>query len=395
MTSPFGGLRVIDTTHVLAGPFGAYQLAVLGAEVIKVESPGEPDQARYQGSDRSMNDAGLGTMFLAQASNKRFLSLDLKTADGQAIMKRLARDADVFVENYRPGAFDALGLGYEDLAAINPRLIYCSMSAFGGQGPRAEQTGYDNIIQAMSGLMAMTGTAETAPLRVGAPVIDYATGATTAFAIASALFQRERTGRGQRIDVSMLDVALMLMGAHVTGYGWNGEHPRPSANRYPFATIGSYAAKEGVVMLSAANLRQQRRLWTALDRRDMIKTNNNQRLDDFARECAVLTELMRARGADEWEAFFQARRIPAGRIREMRDALADPQIAARSLLHRHDASSDIDRPLTVPLAAFTFAHGGPAIDRAPRRVGADNDSVLKSVGYSDADLAAFKAAGVI
>ena len=395
MNRPFEGIRVIDTTHVLAGPFATYQLGVLGADVIKIESPVEPDQARFQGTDRALSNDGMGTMFLTQASNKRTVTIDLKTEAGQEILKRLVCDADVFVENYRPGAFDALGLGYEALAKINPRLIYCSMSAFGNEGPRGGQTGYDNVIQAMSGLMAMTGTAEVAPLKVGAPVIDYATGTTGAFAISSALFHRERTGHGQHIDISMLDVALVLMGSHITGHEWNGVHPKPTANRFPFATIGAYQAQEGIIMLSAANLRQQRRLWTALEHPEMIKQDNNQRLDAFAAEAALLAELMLARTADEWEVFLQARRVPAGRVREMSEALADPQLRTRRLLHRHKAAAGQRRSLTVPMAAFKFAHGGPNIETAPRRAGADTDAVLQDAGYTDDEIALFKAAKAI
>ena len=211
MSRAFEGIRVVDTTHVLAGPFASYQMAVLGAEVIKVESPDDPDQARMQGSDRALNDAGMGTAFMAQASNKKALALDLKTAEGREAMKRLIATADVFVENYRPGAFEELGLGYEEMSKLNPRLIYCSISAFGANGPRREQTAYDNVIQAFSGMMAMTGHGDGRPLKSGAPVVDYTTGTSAAYAIATALFQRERNGgKGQFIDVSMLDVALIL-----------------------------------------------------------------------------------------------------------------------------------------------------------------------------------------
>ena len=155
---PFEGIRVIDVTHVLAGPFAAYQLAVLGADVIKVDDPNDPDQSRSSGTDKALNDAQMGTGFLTQASNKRAITLDLKTERGREILKKLVATADVFVENYRPGAFEALGLGYEDLAKINPRLIYASFSAFGQTGPRGQQTAYDHVIQATSGIMAMTGT---------------------------------------------------------------------------------------------------------------------------------------------------------------------------------------------------------------------------------------------
>ena len=230
MQRPFEGIRVIDATHVLAGPFAAYQLAVLGADVIKVEHPNDPDQSRLTGSDRELGKRHMGTSYLTQASNKRSLTLDLKQTAGQEIFKKLVATADVLVENYRPGALDALGLGYEAMAALNPRLIYASMSAFGQRGPRAQQTAYDYVIQATSGIMAMTGTPQVNPIKFGSPAIDYATGTTGAFALASALFQRERTGRGQRIDLAMLDVAMILMGSHLKGYLRNGQHPKPNGN---------------------------------------------------------------------------------------------------------------------------------------------------------------------
>lgn len=184
------GVRVLDLTHVLAGPFAGYQLAVMGAEVIKIESPEEPDQARYQGSDAALNDAGMGTAFLSQASNKKALALNLKTEAGRQVLRQLVMTADVLIENYRPGAFEALGLGYADLSAINPRLVYCSISAFGSSGPKRELTAYDGVVQAYSGMMAMTGVPGTAPVKCGAPVVDYATGTTAAMAILAALLQR-------------------------------------------------------------------------------------------------------------------------------------------------------------------------------------------------------------
>src|SRR5262252_507935 len=277
MQRPFEGIRVIDATHVLAGPFAAYQLAVLGADVIKVEHPLDPDQSRLTGPDRALGKRQMGTSYLTQASNKRSLTLDLKQAAGQDVFKKLVATADVLVENYRPGALDALGLGYETMAAINPRLIYASMSAFGQRGPRAQQTAYDYVIQATSGIMAMTGTPEVNPIKFGSPAIDYATGTTGAFALASALFQRERTGRGQRVDLAMLDVAMILMSSHLTGYLRNGSHPKPNGNRNPHATNSAYQTRDGVVMLGASNLRQQRRLWTVLERPDMVKKTNEER----------------------------------------------------------------------------------------------------------------------
>jgi crotonobetainyl-CoA:carnitine CoA-transferase CaiB-like acyl-CoA transferase len=378
---PFEGIKVIDVTHVLAGPFAAYQLGVLGADVIKVEHPDEPDQSRSSGTDKALNRHNMGTAFLTQASNKRSITLDLKTERDRDILKELAATADIFVENYRPGAFEALGLGYEALSALNPRLIYASFSAFGQNGPRGPQTAYDHVIQASSGIMAMTGTADVHPVKFGAPAIDYATGMTGAFALASALFQRERTGRGQRIDMAMLDVAMILMSSHLTGYLRNGVHPKPHGNRHPHATNGAFETKDGLVMLGASNLRQQRRLWTVLGRPDMIKRTNDERDADHAREIAVLSEIMLTRSADEWEEFLQARHVPAARVRSMGEALADPQLATRGVVHRHASAPGIDGGFGVPLAAFTFAHGGPRIDTPPPTLGQHNEEILAELGF--------------
>ena len=275
----------------------------------------------------------------------------------------------MFVENYRPGAFEALGLGYDAFAAINPRLIYASFSAFGQKGPRGTQTAYDHVIQATSGIMAMTGTPEVNPVKFGSPAVDYATGMTGAFALSAALFQRERTGKGQHIDMAMLDVAMILMSSHLTGYLRNGVHPKPNGNRNPHATNSAYQTKDGLVMLGASNLRQQRRLWTLLERPDMIKKTNEEREADREREAAVLSEIMRTRTADEWEVFLQARHVPAARVRTMGEAVADPQLKGRGIIHRHEAGNGIDGAFGVPLAAFTFAHGGPRIDTPPPALG--------------------------
>ena len=395
MARPFEGIRIIDITHVLAGPFAAYQLAVLGADVIKVEHPDDPDQSRGSGTDAELNRANMGTGFLTQGSNKRAITLNLKTEQGREILKKLVRTADVLVENYRPGAFEALGLGYDDLRAENPKLIYASFSAFGQGGPRREQTAYDHVIQSTSGIMAATGTPQANPIKIGAPAIDYATGTMGAFALSAALFQRERTGQGQRIDMAMLDVAMILMASHLTGYLRNGKHPKPSGNKHPHATNSAYQTQDGLVMLGASNLRQQKRLWTVLERPDMIKRGNDERDADHAREEALLQQIMQTRTAAEWEDYLQSRHVPACRVRTMAEAVADPQIASRGVLHRHESAPGIEGAFSVPLAAFKFAHDGPRIDTPPPMFGEHNDAVLHELGYTAAEIAGFRAAKVI
>ena len=300
------------------------------------------------------------------------------------MLKKLVATADVFVENYRPGAFEALGLGYEALSAINPRLIYASFSAFGQNGPRGEQTAYDHVIQATSGIMAMTGTKDVNPIKFGSPAVDYATGMTGAFALSAALFQRERTGKGQRIDMAMLDVAMILMSSHLTGYLRNGVHPKPNGNRHPHATNGAFATKDGLVMLGASNLRQQRRLWTLLGRPDMIKKTNDERDADHAREIA------RA-GGDHADAHRRRMgRIPASATTCRPRACA--RWAKRSPIRSSRAAASstattarpgIEGGFGVPLAAFTFAHGGPRIDTPPPTLGQHNEEIFGELGLND------------
>ncbi len=392
---PFDGIRIIDLTHVLAGPFATYQLALLGADVIKIEMPHDPDQTRLLGSDKALAADRMGTFFLAQGSNKRSMTIDLKTEAGRDILRKLVKDADVMVENYRPGAMKALGLGYEDMRKLNPKLIYASMSAFGQDGPRGSHTGYDPNIQATSGMMAATGTAEVTPLRTGTSAIDYASGTMGAFALAAALFQRQRTGLGQYIDFSMLDTALILMGTHVSGHLRNGWNPKPIGNRMEVSTNCLFDASDEPILLAASNLRQQKRLWKVLGRPDMAKNTNDERRADYEREMSVLAEIMKTKTAAEWESFLQANHVPASRIWKLSETLADPQIATRDIVHKFDGAPGVPGPFGVPKAAFKFAHGGASIETPPPRFGEHNDSVLRDLGYSDAEIAQFHADKII
>jgi crotonobetainyl-CoA:carnitine CoA-transferase CaiB-like acyl-CoA transferase len=367
----------------------------MGVDVIKVEDPNDPDQSRDSGSDEDLNHAGMGTGFLTQGSNKRAITLNLKTEQGRQILKKLVATADVLVENYRPGAFEALGLGYEDLRKINPKLIYASFSAFGQGGPKRVRTAYDHVIQSTSGIMAMTGTPEVHPIKIGAPAIDYATGTMGAYALSAALFQRERSGEGQRVDMAMLDVAMILMASHVTGYLRNGKHPKPNGNKMPHATSMAYQTADGIVMLGASNLRQQKRLWTVLEQSELIKRTNPERDADYEREYRTLAEIMLARTAAQWEEFLQERHIPASRVRTMGEALADPQLQSRGLLHRHESAPGIDGAVTVPVAAFKFGHDGPRVDRPPPMFGQHNEEILAELGYSAADVAGFRSSNII
>jgi len=392
---PFEGIRVLDITHVLAGPFATYQLAVLGAEVIKIENPLDCDQSRHTGASAELNQAEMGTNFLAQNSNKRSLSLNLKLPKGRAILEDLARRADVLVENFRTNALDQLGLGAQALRAINPRLIHCSITGFGHAGPRASQTAYDHAIQAMSGILAVTGTADGEAVKAGAPVVDYATGMMAAFAISSALFHRERTGEGQTIDLAMLDTALLLQSSHITGFTTVGKQPERRGNKHNFASQNLYETRDGQIMLAASNTREQERLFEALGYPDRARRGYQQRAAGHDEEQQFLTRIMLEKTAQEWEDFLQSRHVPALRVRTLAEVLRDRQLAYRPVLHEHQAMPVLGRAASVPVCAFTLEHGGPSIESPPPRLGQHNVEILESLGYDEAAILALQSEQVI
>lgn len=392
---PFEGIKVLDLTHVLAGPFATYQLAVFGADVIKIEMPHDPDQTRTLGADPALDREKMGTFFLSQAANKRSMTVDLKTEKGREILKRLVKEADILVENYRPGAMKALGLGYEEMAAINPQLIYASMSAFGQDGPRGTQTAYDPNIQATSGLMDATGTQESGPLRGGTSAIDYASGTTGAFALSMALFQRSRTGKGQYLDMAMFDVSLILMSTHLAAFMRNGSHPKRHGNKVGVSTNCLFETKDGLIQLAASNMRQQRRFWQAIGRPEMAKDTNEERRADYERECEVIVEIMRTRSAQEWEDFLQGNHVPATRVRELRDALADPQLESRNIIKRFDGAPGVEGPFAVPVSAVKLKYGDGGITAPPPRFGEHNDEILASLGYSQEEITLMRSEQVI
>lgn len=394
---PFEGVKILDCTHVLAGPFAAYQLAVLGADVIKVEDPNEPDQSRESGADMALNRKRMGTGFLTQGSNKRSIALNLKTEGGREALKRLVKDwADVFVENYRPGALKALGLGYEDFAKLNPKLVYASMTAFGQDGPRGNMTAYDHAIQATSGITATSGTEDSGPIKVGAPVIDYAVGTTGAFAISAALYQTLRTGKGQHIDMAMFDVALILQASHITDYFHSGHTTKRAGNKMRFPESSMQQASDGLLQLAASNPRQHRRFYTAIgEPAEAARCSLDERYDRYEEKQSMIEKKIKEKTAQEWEEFFQSRHIPATRVRELKEALQDPHLKHRGLLHRHESVPGVDKPVTVPMAAFKFAHDGASIERPPPQLGQHTNEVLESAGYTSAEIAALRKSGAV
>ncbi|HVE49227.1 MAG TPA: CoA transferase [Casimicrobiaceae bacterium] len=377
MTQAFAGIRVLDLTHVLAGPFCTYQLAVLGADVVKIESPDEPDCARGRGPDAMQNAAGLGLNFQVQGGNKRALALDLKHPRGRDILMRLIAKADVLVENYRAGALALLGVSDDVIASANPALVHCSLTGFGQRGPRAQVNAYDNVIQATSGVMTRTGTQASGPMKTGASFVDYAAGWCAAFAIAAALFQRARDGQGQRIDCAMFDAALTMMGPELAASLAGGEAlPRE-------AGLGCYETTDGQVMLGAFTPKQNRKLWQALGRPDFADLEDWPALWSHAGEMReALEQRLRERGSERWIALFREIGIPAERVRTLDEAAHDPQLADRPLLARADAASP-----TVPVTAFDFAHDPPRLARRAPQVGEHTDEILREIGLSTDEIA--------
>jgi len=396
MTSPLSGIKVLDLTHVLAGPFCTYMLAVHGADVLKIEDPRRPDGVRGRGADAHLNQALMGTNYLTQGANKRAMTLNLKTPEGQRVFRALARDADIVVENYRANAMAELGLDYEQLSKTNPKLIYCSMTGFGHGGPRSEVNAYDNTIQAASGLMAMTGLAGSGPVKVGASIIDYAAGLSAAFAVTLAVTQRQTTGLGCHIDCSMLDTAMTLMGTQVTAHYAGAPTPVPKGNNQSESGLGCYETADGKLMLGAFNARQHERLWTALNRPDFAALSSWDEMHAHANTMReVLIKEFATRSVDDLELWLHGLGIPAERVRTIDEGLAIVEKQGRRLtaeLPMHDSGG---KPVRVPLAPFTLSRGTAEIRSIPPRFGEHTDAVLSSLGYDPETILALRAQGAV
>lgn len=331
MTRPFEGVKILDFTQVLAGPYASYQLALLGADVIKVERR-EGEDMRRTPLSREWAERGLAPAFQAVNGNKRSLTLDLQKPDAIAIVKKLAATVDVVMENFRPGVMDKLGIGYEALSAINPKLIYCAVSGFGQTGPDRLRPGYDGKMQALSGIMAITGHPETGPTRAGFAVCDVLSGATAAFAVSSALYQRDRTGKGQLVDVSMLEATLAFLSGQIADWSVAGHHQQLSGNQAVSrkTTANLFKAGDGYILLAVNNEKQYRALMSALGRED---TFGDPRFADwFSRNenepalRAIIEQALAAKSSREWETILEDAGAPCASIWTIEEVIDHPQI---------------------------------------------------------------------
>jgi crotonobetainyl-CoA:carnitine CoA-transferase CaiB-like acyl-CoA transferase len=377
---PLTGTRVLDLTNVLAGPYCSYQLALLGAEVIKIEAPGVGDLARQLGADPELNAIGLGTSFLAQNAGKKSVVIDLKSDRGKTAFATLVEGADVLVENFRPGVLARLEFPWSRLQRINPRLVYCAISGFGQTGPMSQRPAYDQIIQGLSGMMSITGTPETAPLRVGFPICDTIGGLSAAMAISAALAGRARTGHGYFIDVSMLEASLSAMAWAVSNYLIAGYLTEPMGDQNATAApSGTFEAADGLLNISANRQEQFVTLCRVINRPDLVDDKrfrdpetrkvNRQALN---RE---LNAVLRTRPALEWEETLSSAGVPAARILTINQALDLEQLAERGFVAELAMPTGRPRTLRVVGNGAVF-DGQPSVPVLPPPLLGEHDGEL-------------------
>lgn len=397
MPKPLAGIRVLDLTNVLAGPFCCHHLAHLGAEVIKVEAAGRGDLARQLGADPELNQKGMGVSFLAQNAGKRSVTVNLKHAKGKTLFRQLVASADVVVENFRPGVMDRLGLEYETLREDQPELIYCAISGFGQDGPWVHRPAYDQIIQGASSVMSITGAEDGTPFRVGYPVADTVGGITAAFAVASALNARPR---GAFIDVSMLESVLATMGWVVSNHLIAGVEPKPNGNENPTsAPSGAFETASGLLNI-AANKDEQWVLLTdhlglaALRDRPEFATREDRKANRLALK-ADLETVLRTRPARDWAKELNRIGVPSGAVLTVPEVLETPQVKDRGFLATYPDVPGVGRDIRVATTGLKLDGEAPTVGDPPPRLGQDNDAIFGALGLSPKDISALAEEGAI
>ncbi|HVB73228.1 MAG TPA: CoA transferase [Ktedonobacteraceae bacterium] len=380
---PLAGITVVDLSRVLAGPYCTMMLGDLGATVIKVEHPGEGDDTRRFGPPYV---AGESAYYLGLNRNKYGITLDFSTPAGKERLLKLIKEADILVQNFRPGALDRKGLGYEDLKAINPGLIYCSISGYGHSGPRRELPGYDYIAQAESGMMSITGEIDGEPMPVGSPIEDVSTGMYACISILAALRARETTGRGQHIDLSLFECAVTMLANIASNTLISGEeatrHGNAHANIVPYQ---SFHTRDGYIAVACGNDGLFRGLCRLLGRDDLAQdprfTTNSLRLSHRVELISSLQEIFLGRDTSQWLISLREAGIPSSPINTVRQALGDEQLAARGLVWEceHPSAGKIQ----LVGSPMHFSETPTRLYKAPPLLGEDNEMILDGKGKND------------
>jgi formyl-CoA transferase len=395
MALPLDGVRVVDLTRVLAGPYCTMMLADMGADVIKVEMPGRGDDSRAWGPPWAGTESAY---YLSANRNKRSITLNFRTEGGRRVLLDLVRRADVFIENFIPGSLDRLGLGYDDLKKVNPGLVYCSVSGYGYDGPYATRPGYDFIAQAEGGIMSVTGEPEGPPMKVGVAIADITTGMFAAAAILAALRHRDRTGQGQRVEVSLLESVVGWLANVAMNYLVSGELPRRYGNAHPnVVPYQAFATSDGWVAIGVGNDAQFRRFCDVIGRPELaddprFKTNSDRVINRDVL-IPILEEIFKTRTTDEWIEALTAAELPCGPINTLDRVFRHPQVLHRRMVE------EIDHPTAgrIKLVGipYKFSATPLSIRRHPPTLGEHTEEVLRELGYSEAEVAALRAEGAI
>jgi crotonobetainyl-CoA:carnitine CoA-transferase CaiB-like acyl-CoA transferase len=401
-------LKVLDLSRVLAGPWCTQMLADMGADVIKVERPGAGDDTRGWGPpfmpDGQGSDSAQATYFMACNRNKRAITLDLAKPEGQALVRQLAAQSDIVVENFKVGGLAHYGLDYESLKAINPRLIYCSITGFGQTGPYAERAGYDLMIQATSGLMSITGHADGepggGPLRVGVAAIDIFTGIYACSSILAAVEARHRSGQGQYIDMALLDVSMAILANQATGFLNTGLVPQRQGNSHPsLVPYQDFPTLDGAMLLAIGNDGQFARFCEVAGHlewaQDARFASNTLRVKNRQDLVPMMQAVTRTRTTAQWIAQLEKRAVPVGPINDIGQAFADAQVQARGLHLRQPDGLDPTRTVGTVASPMRLSANPPVVKRAPPHVGEHTDAVLTELGLSSAEVAQLRQSGVI